>query len=163
MDAKVIVRPASSNDVEALAQLHVSTWRETYSELVPKSFFSEKVVDHRRRMWAEWIQDRESDRVIRVAEINGTVEGFAAAGAAMSDPAPRARELYMIYVAKSWHGSGAGQSLLDAVLGEQSAFLWVAKQNPRAHAFYTRNGFKPDGGEQVDPRAEKLVEVRLVR
>lgn len=34
----------------------------------------------------------------------------------------------MIYIALDYHGSGAGQALLDATLGEPAG-LWVAKDN----------------------------------
>ncbi|MCB5275771.1 hypothetical protein BJG92_03324 [Arthrobacter sp. SO5] len=40
--------------------------------------------------------------------------------------------------------------------------LWVAKDNPRAVAFYRRNGFEFDGAEQTDP-APKIVDARMVR
>jgi hypothetical protein len=33
--------------------------------------------------------------------------------------------------------------LLDAAVGSAPAFLWVAVDNPRAHAFYARNGPEP--------------------
>ena len=54
--------------------------------------------------------------------------------------APRDLELESLYVLASRHGSGAGQSLLDAVISDRPAYLWVADNNPRARAFYTRNG-----------------------
>ena len=41
--------------------------------------------------------------------------------------------------------------------------LWVAKENPRAVAFYLRNGFRFDGVEQTDPHAPLITDARLVR
>jgi len=41
--------------------------------------------------------------------------------------------------------------------------LWVARQNPRATAFYARNGFALDGAEQVDPHAPSITDARMVR
>lgn len=41
--------------------------------------------------------------------------------------------------------------------------LWVAKDNPRAVAFYRRNGFDFDGVEQRDPGAPKITDARMVR
>ena len=42
--------------------------------------------------------------------------------------------------------------------------MWVPATNPRAHAFYRRNGFAPDGHERVEEvLGELLHEVRLVR
>lgn len=40
----------------------------------------------------------------------------------------------------------------------------MADDNPRAHAFYKRNGLNRDGAQQVQPfLGEELLEVRLVR
>ncbi|MCS6582511.1 GNAT family N-acetyltransferase [Curtobacterium citreum] len=54
----------------------------------------------------------------------------------------------------------AVQALLDTVLADRPASLWVAADNPRAHAFYRRNGFTPDGAESAFgpiPRTVRLV------
>ena len=61
------------------------------------------------------------------------------------------------------HGSGAGQALLDAVVGSEPCQLWVARENPRAHRFYRRNGFVPDGTERQDERAGGLWVLHWVR
>ncbi len=50
---------------------------------------------------------------------------------------------------------------MDAVIGEQPAFLWVAEDNPRARAFYARNRFRADGAEVTEDIG--LTEVRLTR
>lgn len=48
-------------------------------------------------------------------------------------------------------------------MGDGEAMLWVAKDNPRAVAFYRRNGFDLDGTEQRDPGAPKIVDARMLR
>lgn len=63
----------------------------------------------------------------------------------------------------SAYGSGLGLRLLDAAIGDRPASLWVLERNPRARAFYERNGFAPDGTTELLPRFENLVEIRLVR
>lgn len=81
-------------------------------------------------------------------------------------PSPSASfacELDMIYQLASMHGSGSGQALLDATIADAPAFLWTAELNPRAQAFYRRNGFEPDGAREVRADWESLVEIRLVR
>ncbi|WP_439688481.1 GNAT family N-acetyltransferase [Curtobacterium sp. SP.BCp] len=67
----------------------------------------------------------------------------------------------MLYVLARAHGSGAGQALLDAALGHRSASLWVAEDNPRAQAFYRRNGFTVDGATSSFGPIERSV--RMVR
>lgn len=163
MNADILIRPPVASDIEALAVLHVSTWRDTYSGLVPESFYSGDALETRRRMWSRSIDEDRADRIVRLAEIDSAVVGFAAAGAPAAGDAPRSLQLFMLYLSKDHHGSGAGQALLDAVIGEKPAFLWVAKENPRARAFYGKNRFIADGVEQVHPMAEGLIEIRLIR
>ncbi len=46
----------------------------------------------------------------------------------------------------------------------EQVYLWVAEDNPRAHRFYTRNGFELDGAAHTEPfLGETLTEVRFVR
>jgi len=67
-------------------------------------------------------------------------------------------------VVASAHGSGAGQALLHAAVGDSPAYLWAADDNPRAEAFYRRNGFDPDGGvERQTFHGAEMVTVRMVR
>ena len=76
--------------------------------------------------------------------------GVAFAGPALDDRPARELQLYAIYVRPAHHGTGVAQ-------------LLVAKDNPRAHAFYRKHRFRPDGHELADPDLDNLVEVRLVR
>ncbi|WP_416371900.1 GNAT family N-acetyltransferase [Curtobacterium sp. VKM Ac-2884] len=89
------------------------------------------------------------------------VVGFAAVQATPEPDAGRPEELTMLYVLARAHGGGAGQALLDATLGGRPASLWVAADNPRAHSFYRRNGFTPDGSTSSFGPIETTV--RLVR
>jgi GNAT superfamily N-acetyltransferase len=69
--------------------------------------------------------------------------------------------LYVLYVLAAHHGTGAGAALLNAVVHpDESAALWVADPNPRAQAFYRKNGFVADGIVQVD---DGVREIRMVR
>ena len=97
---------------------------------------------------------------------DGRIIGFAFAGPAFDPEArevPRELQVYNLYVTAAHHGTGAGQALLDAVIGARPAMLWVAKANPRAVAFYRRNGFEFDGTEQRDAAAPTITDARMVR
>lgn len=161
-----VVRAPSQADAPEIAELHVSTWREAYAHLLPQGFFDEAHVRGRHEMWARMLADPRPEWAIRVAERDGEIIGFAFVGPSIGSDAeklPRERQLYMIYVAAAHHGTGEGQALLDAVLGDAPAMLWVAKENPRAIAFYRRNGFELDGAEQTDPGAPLITDARMVR
>ncbi|MGZ0710905.1 GNAT family N-acetyltransferase (plasmid) [Coraliomargarita sp. W4R53] len=79
--------------------------------------------------------------------------------------ASRARPLHLfsVYLLAAAHGTGVGQSLLEAVVGPEPAQLWVLRGNTRAISFYKRNGFAFDGVEYTDPADVNLVEQRMVR
>lgn len=72
-------------------------------------------------------------------------------------------QLYVLSVLRDVHGSGTGQSLLEAALGQEAVHLRLTREYPRAHSFHRRNGCLPDGTENIDDHANDLLEVRLIR
>lgn len=163
---EVVIREPGLADADRIAALHVSTWREAYSHLLPEDFFTPEFTQGRRDMWNHVLGNPRNEWVVRVAEADGALIGFTFAGnsfGAEGQELPRQRQLYSIYVSAAHHGTGVGQALLDAVLEGQPAMLWVARENPRAIAFYRRNGFALDGVEQVDPGVPGIIEARMVR
>jgi ribosomal protein S18 acetylase RimI-like enzyme len=90
--------------------------------------------------------------------------GFASAGTGREHEVVRPIELEAIYVLAEHHGTGAGQQLLDAAIGDSPAFLFVAEANPRATRFYERNGFAFDGEVECYPLVRTpIVSRRMVR
>lgn len=156
----LIIRPATVDDAEGIARVHATSWRETYGRFVDDSdndpWFS---VDRRIDMWRSNLKEDASATV--VAEDESGIIGFGAAQETHEPDAARPEELTMLYVLARAHGSGAGQAILDAVLGQRPASLWVAADNPRAHSFYRRNGFNADGTTSSFGPIETTV--RLVR
>lgn len=161
-----IIREAVPSDASALAELHIAAWREAYTHLLPEGFFCKEHVEGRHKMWNHVLATPRDGSSVQVAESDGSLVGFAWTGAATEtkrQPPPRDRQLYAIYVLASHHGTGTGQSLLEETLGNDPAVLWVAKENPRAIAFYVRNGFTFDGAEETDPAAPMITDARMIR
>lgn len=158
--ANAVIRPATVDDAESIARVHATSWRETYGRLVddPDSnpWFE---VDRRIDMWRSNLENKPFATAVAVGE-SGVI-GFAAVQATVESDSVRPEELTMLYVLAHAHGSGAGQALLDAVLGGRPASLWVAADNPRAHSFYRRNGFVADGATSSFGPIDTTV--RLVR
>jgi ribosomal protein S18 acetylase RimI-like enzyme len=160
------LRAPGPRDAPEIAEVHVTTWREAYGHLLPEGYLDDDHVRGRHEMWTRLLASPRDDRPVRIAERDGRVIGLAVAGpsiATAGEEPPRERQLYMLYVLAAEYGTGAGQALLDAVLADGPAQLWVAKENPRAIAFYRRNGFEFDGAEQHDPLAPAIVDARMVR
>lgn len=160
------IRRPSSTDAAVMADLHVSTWQETYSHLLPGDFFDEEHLRRRRGMWEHILGEDREDFSVRLAEQDGKPLGFAFSGPSVSAAegvSPRERQLFCLYVIQSSHGTGVGQELFNGVLADGAAMLWVEQGNPRAIAFYRRNGFVFDGTEQTDPGTPRIVEARMTR
>jgi len=163
------VRDAVASDADNIAQVHVDAWRETYSGVLADRHFSEEAFSRRRQFWTGYLSLTPRPGRMVVAERAGALVGFANAGEARGPdaehgfPPARSLHLFSIYLLATAHGSGPGQSMLDAVLGDDPAQLWVLRGNHRAIAFYKRNGFSADGVEFIDPSEPSLVEVRMVR
>ncbi|WP_353113713.1 GNAT family N-acetyltransferase [Microbacterium sp.] len=159
------VRSATIADADAIAALHVLTWQETYGASLPDGFFDLDHRESRRRQWRDALSAADPAWDVRVAEADHELIGFATSGpAAPSSGLPESTvQLYNLYVRTDHHGSGAGQALLEGVLGVRPAVLWVARGNDRAIAFYRRNGFSFDGAEHTDAATPSIVEARMTR
>ena len=161
---EVIVRPVRDVDAEALGRVHAQCWHETYDHLISKAALERVSARRMAELWTHWASQGEDYRM-RAALVDGDIVGFVGSGPSRDEDAPRARELFFIYLLDAWHGTGIGQQLFDAAVepGEE-LYLWVAEDNPRAHRFWVRNGFTLDGASHTEPfLGETLTEVRFVR
>jgi GNAT superfamily N-acetyltransferase len=165
------IRPATPADADAIADVHVTSWRVAYRGAFPDSLLdADDFESSRHEQWRAWRFPPEC-AVLVVTEahpdVGDRVVGFASLGPER-DPdagAPRDRgELYAIYLLPTSFGSGAGDVLLGAVeealvhRGFGRAVLWVLRDNDRARRFYERWGwhltgetgwFEPVEGDEV--------------
>ncbi|QEO14374.1 GNAT family N-acetyltransferase [Agromyces intestinalis] len=174
------VRPGTVADAPGIARVHWDSHQTTYVDpgRVRRDLVEGWTMRDRILAWttnlaiAEGVYpppDGFHRMTIDVAEVadaeapGGTrIVGWANTGRGRDDDAPRDVELEGLYVLDECHGTGVGQALLDAAIGERPAYLWALDENPRAHAFYRRNGFEPDGSTKFDERWQ-ITEVRFVR
>ena len=169
----VTLRPMLVEDAPGVGAMHHQAWVDTYAAVLPEDYFSTWTVDAAVERWRGLLAAPTPTGTRRFVAVeqhtNGeAIRGLVAAGPSR-DPAGRPdhvrpAELWALYVEASRHGTGLGQRLLDVVLERQDpAELWVFRDNPRARAFYVRNGFAPDGATFVDDRFPDLPEIRMVR
>ena len=133
-------------------------WREAYADLADPVRLGRFLSDVEGNV-ARWRQRLDSPAVVRVAVAAGQVVGFATVRPAY-DETPA--HLAAIYTRGTYWGTGLGQLLLDATLGDEPATLRVFRDNTRARRFYARNGFVPDGTEVEEPRLG-AIEIGMVR
>ena len=161
----IVVRTPVVDDVKGMARVHVDSWRETYHDSMPHDvLYAPDFLERRERLWLSLLEEGNQDEYsVAVAELDGQIVGIAMAGPSDDDDRQGEPELFVLYTYKSIHGSGIGADLLEAVIEpEASVTLWVADPNPRAQAFYRKNGFTPDGSA-VTGAEHGVTEIRMVR
>jgi GNAT superfamily N-acetyltransferase len=162
------VRPARVADAPAMGRLVVRAWQAAYRGQMPDEYLDGLRAEDRAAYW-DGVLRREGRRgVVLVAERDGEVIGFAAAG---PSPDPEgAGELYAINLDPAHWGTGAGRALLEAAqaeldrMGFAESVLWVLPGNARARRFYALAGWAADGTERASEAfGVSFAEVRYRR
>lgn len=145
-----MIRLAHSGDATALADLAERTFRETFTAGNDPGDMER----HCTESFGPEIQRREiedPDPVTIVAEVENELVAFAQVRLHAPKEcvvAERPSELYRLYVASQWHGRGIAQEIMREVLAtaarENRDCIWLGvwEHNPRALAFYRKQGFR---------------------
>lgn len=165
MNAMVSIRPLRVEELEAALRMKNQGWRQAYrGRLSPEILVSlDDTVDAQAEAWRLGFDPQDEVPSVAVDE-NGRIVGIAAGGPARGEDPPAAVELFMLYVLEEYYGTGLGQELAAAAIGDAAACVWVLEGNERAIAFYRKLGFAPNGErEQLSDRWNGLSEIRMVR
>jgi GNAT superfamily N-acetyltransferase len=101
--------------------------------------------EQQARHWRAMIEEPPLPGHMLVAERERDAIGFASIGQARDEDG--SGEVYAIYVLPEAWGAGAGHVLMQESFrrlrddGYREAVLWVLDDNPRARAFYEREGW----------------------
>jgi ribosomal protein S18 acetylase RimI-like enzyme len=113
-----------------------------------------------------------ADRVTILAEVEGALAGYAQL---REGPAPDCVtgpdriELLRFYVDRRYHGQGIAAALMGQVLeharrrGRRTIFLAVWERNPRAIAFYRKQGFREVGSQPFQLGQDVQTDVVMER
>lgn len=168
-DVEVLIRAATPDDAESIAKVHVASWREAYSDVVPQDYLDRLDPTERAERWRTTLTSLNRGTSVWVAEEEGEILGFASLGPSRDEDADRTTmEIYAIYLEPSAWGRGVARELMRTVLAaapdDGPVTLWVLGLNDRARHFYRRNGFTPDGVERLEEiGGQYFTEVRYRR
>lgn len=147
-------RPAVLEDAEAIARVHVESWKSTYKGIVADDYLASLKLEDRAEMWRKSLE--QGNAAVFVAEDEAGLCGFVAGGGLREAIEGYDAELYAIYLLQDRQRRGLGRSLVRRLVeslakeGRTSMIVWVLEQNP-AVLFYRRLG-----GIQV---ARKRIEI----
>ena len=147
------IRPATPDDVEALAALKLATFRETFVDGFAIPYPPDDRAAFEQASYAPAAIAAEladPDHATWIAETDGSLLGYAHVGPCKlphPDVRPGAGELYQLYLRGEAQGIGLGGRLLTVALDYLKAtrpgpvWLGVWSGNLRAQAVYQAMGF----------------------
>jgi ribosomal protein S18 acetylase RimI-like enzyme len=166
-----LIRPAVPEDADAIAAVHLGTWRDAYADILPAAFLDAQRVDEFAKRWRGRLTDPAERSFTLVCEQQGQVRAFASGG--LSRDGDGGGEVYAIYVDPACQGQGAGARLLEAAAGSLAgagfteAGLWAFAENHSARGFYEAQGWRhsgaPDAVKSGTFGGARNTEVRYAR
>jgi len=174
----LVIRLAAPADGPALGEIHVAAWRAAYDGIMDATFLAQRDPVRVGERWSQILAGTADPNdggpapwSHLVAERDGAVVAMAAVGPGRdAGPGFPPAQLWMLNAHPEVFGTGAATALhAEAIArlgdhGAERAYLWVARDNPRARRFYEREGWTADVVEHVEELGGALVaEVRYVR
>ncbi len=160
MNAAAQTRLAVPADAAGIAAVHVQSWRETYTHLMPQSLIESRTVEKRLQLWQRALSEAQSCIYV-VDDGEAGIVGFASGGPSRELSDQYDAELYAIYLLQSHQRRGQGRALMQAVAkdlaarGYRSMFLWVLADNT------TKTFYAHLGGVPIAQKEEQIGDVSL--
>ena len=148
------VRAAMPADTEAVALLHIRSWRATYRGLVDQEYLDSLDPDVVASRYGFGRMGLQLPSTL-VAVDDCTVCGMVTTGLSRDLSLPNFGELMAIYVDPAYLRTGVGRALMTAArqrlrqVGVAGALLWVLDRNVSAQRFYERDGWRFDGARRI--------------
>jgi GNAT superfamily N-acetyltransferase len=161
------VRPALASDADAIARVHLTSWRTTYADVLPGDYLDGLRKQSLASRWMRRLESGEIDEAVRVLEVDGRVGGFVSFGPQKDDPTwlGYSGEVFMLYLEPRLMGRGMGRALLRRAYDELTrcqchwVVVWVLSRNDGARRFYEREGLALDGARRWDTFGDRSVPV----
>ncbi len=153
------IRPAKEDDVEAIADVYVETWRSTYAGILPDKVLIEMSPERQMIMWARAIRHADGvaeEKILVLEDEQNRVVGGGSCGFNRDRASTYGGEVYTLYVHPDHQNQGHGEHLLAGLFdlmiarGYNAAVIWVLALNP------SRFFYEVMGGKRVGERDEKL-------
>ena len=141
---RIIVRPASWDDIEGMSRVSVDTWRLTYRDILPKAYLERMRLLRQEHQRSRMMHAQGVHHFVAIEPAAGEVVGFVSCGPTRNGGSAPG-EIYELYVQGGFQGRGLGRRLLRAAMdrlardGHERMVIWVLNDNPN-FGFYPRMG-----------------------
>ena len=154
-----------ADDVAAIADIYVQSWKTAYRGIVPQDFLDK--LDGNG--WADFLREGQCESYV-VIKGNRRYMGTASVCPAREKSMTGWGELVSLYLLPEAFGKGYAEPLFCAAMrgllqmGYEEAYLWVLEENLRAQRFYEKQGFRKNGDRmEIAVGGKELVEIRYVK
>ena len=170
--SEIFIREANADDAKLLTDLSYTTFWDAFAHH-PKNAPDDLAHYMRQAFNTEQIavELADSQSAFLIASIDDKAAGYAKLIVDSIEEgvtATRPIELSRLYSHQEYLGKGVGQNLMNACFGYAKShdhdvmWLGVWEYNPRAQAFYTKNGFREVGKHTFqlgnDPQTDLLMQ-----
>lgn len=139
------IRKATLTDAPAIANIHTSSWRNTYQNALTEQYLSDVAPIERNKIWQHRLEDPKPNQHVFIAEVDNDITGFVCIYLGEN---PRwGAYLDNLHVNKTHQSQGVGKSLLIEAARcsfqkhpAQGMCLLVNQDNIHAQAFYIKMG-----------------------
>jgi len=159
----MIIRLAGEEDAEAIARVHVDSWRSSYKGIIAADYLASLSLDRRAERWREVLEKQDAKNCTFVAENKDEqIVGFASGGPQRDSTINYEAELYAIYLLESAQRQELGGGLLKAIAGHlfRSGFkdmlVLVLEENP------SRKFYEAQGGQYVTEKPITIGDQELI-
>ena len=164
------IETARIQDAEAIAAVHISSWRETYRGLLPNDLLENLQLDQRAELWRQIIASNQlsPSSAQYIARSKKQIVGFGSCGPGRSRTCVKEGyegEISTLYVLNSHQHRGIGSALFHQMTvrlsseGINSLSLWVLDTNLKARSFYERRGGVAFDKREDDHRGTLTTEI----
>jgi L-amino acid N-acyltransferase YncA len=152
-----IIRTATADDCDAMAAVHISAWRESYSDIRPSVAFRKMDIENRTKLWRRRLGELLP---VYVAELDNEIAGFADGGPARAAEALETEmQVYAVYLLNRAKRQGIGTKLLLRGVQQFLADGQIQRASGRSGMPFRHGGSMNTTAPSSQPRSWKTAKI----
>ncbi len=145
----ITIRPATLEDAEGIAFVHVKGWQESYKNIIEQDYLDALSLKDKIALRQKILRGLTHDHLNLIAVCNDQIVGFCDAGPCFDGNKDYPGEIYALYLLDDIKKCGLGSKLFSLArshLLKKSLTpfkVWGLEKNAIARRFYEKNGGVP--------------------
>ncbi|MCP4494921.1 MAG: GNAT family N-acetyltransferase [Gammaproteobacteria bacterium] len=144
LNTKIMIEIATTDDADTIAAIHAASWRDVYTNILPKKYLSDEVTQERSKFWRHKMRDKDQSEIVLTIKSGDRVIGFIWT-TTVAEPGYDI-VIEALHIDPNARGCGYGKKLMKTAVeqlinnGKKSICLRVFDANTAAFEFYRHLG-----------------------